>query len=163
MDEIDNKLYENKYKYKDKIKNDDIYGDQVKSEADLDVDIENELQQHITEEFIEMVKKWVATDDKIRELNKEKRKITKERKEIQSGIIDYMETTSLDMFEITGGKLKKNVTKSRGSLSQKFIQNSLVKVFGGDMEKANKATKFIMDSRPITKKVNLKRSFNKKK
>lgn len=124
--------------------------------------IEKEIEQHIAEEFIEMVREWVDKDDDIKKKRAELKEITDEKKQLEQFILDYMEDNNLDMFEISDGKLRKNISKTKAALKHDLIQESLTKVFN-NTEKAFNTTKLILDNRPVTERIRLKRTYNRKK
>jgi hypothetical protein len=126
--------------------------------------VEEELQKKITEEFKQSVIEWVKKDDTIRNLNNEMKQIKIEKKELEQNILNFMEETEIDVFEIGDGKLRKSVSKTKGALKQEIIQNSLMHIFK-NTHQASSTTKFILDNRPIKETTRLKRTYkrNKKK
>ena len=121
-------------------------------------DSENgEVPKEVTEEFVEVVKNWVKIDDEIRKKNLEVKELKDERKEFEAFIIEYMDKINENVINISDGKLRKNKSASKGSLKQDSIQNALLDITQ-DNSKAMQMTKYIMDSRPIVERVNLKRT-----
>jgi hypothetical protein len=121
-------------------------------------DSENgEVPKEVTEEFVEVVKNWVKIDDEIRKKNIEVKELKDERKEFEAFIIEYMDKINENVINISDGKLRKNKSASKGSLKQDSIQNALLDITQ-DNSKAMQMTKYIMDSRPIVERVNLKRT-----
>lgn len=123
--------------------------------------IGNQIQEEILIEFKENVKNWVNIDDTIREKNEELKKLKKEKKGLESSILDSMEILDYPICGINGGKLRKTVSKTRGALKQTLIRDTLTKVFN-DIHKANITTQMILDNRPVIEKKKLKRTFNRK-
>tara|TARA_X000000950_G_C13909518_1_gene658401 strand:- start:2550 stop:2957 length:408 start_codon:yes stop_codon:yes gene_type:complete len=122
------------------------------------VDSENgEIPKEVTEEFVEVVKNWVKIDDEIRKKNQEVKELKDERKEFEMFIIEYMDKINENVINISDGKLRKNKSASKGSLKQDSIQNALLDITQ-DSSKAMQMTKYIMDSRPVVERVNLKRT-----
>ena len=126
------------------------------------IDIEEEIKKHITDEFKQMVANWINKDDEINELNKELKILKDDKKELETEILNYMEQIELGTLDIGDGKLRKSVSKTKGALKHDIIQDSLVKIFK-DVQKAHNTTKFILDNRPITERVRLKRTHCRKK
>lgn len=118
--------------------------------------------EQITTTFIELVRDWVEKDDLIKVKRNELKELTDEKKQLETFILDYMDNNNLPLFDISDGKLRRNVSKTKGGLKPELVQECLIKVLN-NREKANTTTKFIMDSRPITERVTLKRTFNRKK
>jgi predicted nucleic acid-binding Zn-ribbon protein len=129
---------------------------------DDNVSIEEEIKKHITEEFKKMVADWIDRDDEIKEINKELKDLKEEKKQLENSILDYMEQIQLGTLDIGNGKLRRSVSKTKSALKHEIIQNSLVKVFK-DVQKAHHTTKFILDNRPITERVRLKRTYRRAK
>lgn len=126
------------------------------------IDIEEEIKKHITDEFKQMVANWIDKDDEINEINKELKILKDDKKELETEILNYMEQIELGTLDIGDGKLRKSVSKTKGALKHDIIQDSLVKIFK-DVQKAHNTTKFILDNRPITERVRLKRTHCRKK
>ena len=65
-------------------------------------------------------------------------------------------------INITGGKLRKNKSKTKTGLKPELIQSAIYDLTK-DSAKAVQMTKYIMDKRPVVERVNLKRTLNRKK
>ena len=124
-------------------------------------DEEKEKQKQITEEFVEMVKNWVKVDDLAREYKNKIKELTQEKKDYEEFILEYMDKIDEKVIDITGGKIRRNKSSSRGALKQEMIQSALYDVMK-DSNKAIEITKFILEKRPVTERVNLKRTSNRK-
>ena len=124
-----------------------------KSDSDSDV-------PEITEEFKEHVKQWVTIDDKIREHRAITKALTKEKKSYEQNILDYLESIKVKSIDITGGHLRRNVSKTKQPIKKQLIENALFSLTKSK-EKSITMTKYIMDSRPVKERVNLKRTKNR--
>ena len=122
---------------------------------------ENQDQIKITDEFKNSVVNWVSIDDKIKELNSKIKELKEEKKEDEVVIIEYLEKYNQDMIDITGGKLKKNVTKTQTPLKKDLISSALNELIN-DSHKAEEMTDFIFSKRQTKEKINLRRMKNKK-
>lgn len=118
---------------------------------------DGQVPKEVTEEFVEVVKNWVKIDDEIRKKNQEVKELKDERKEFETFILEYMDKINENVINISDGKLRKNKSSSKGSLKQDSIQNALLDITH-DSSKAMQMTKYIMDSRPVVERVNLKRT-----
>lgn len=128
-----------------------------------DNDDYDEEQQKITEEFVEVVKNWVKSDDEIREYNERIKDLKNERKEYETYILEYMDTINENVINITGGKIRKNKSQTKTPLKEESIKSALFEITK-DNEKSIEMTKFIMNNRPSVERVNLKRTrFRKSK
>ena len=123
---------------------------------------ENEDTKNVTEEFVEIVKTWVKIDDEIRDKTKQIKELKDDRKEYETFILNYMEKIDENVINISDGKLRKNKSTTKGGLKQEIIQNALLDMTQ-DSNKAVQMTKYIMEKRPITERVNLKRTKNRGK
>ncbi len=123
-------------------------------------DDEGKVPEEITEEFVEVVKSWVSIDDEIRKKLIEIKELKDERKEFETFILEYMDKINESVIDISDGKLRKNKSNTKGGLKQESIQTALLDITK-DTNKAMEMTKYIMDNRPITERVNLKRTKNR--
>ena len=131
---------------------------QTKKEKNLDLDdSDSEEEIELDEDFINWITKWVELDDKSRIIKKELRNFGKEKKEIETNILQYMEQLDDPVIAISDGKLKKNVSKTKGALKHETIQNALI-ALTKDTKQAYEITQFILSNRPVVERVNLKRT-----
>jgi hypothetical protein len=121
-----------------------------------------EAPQQVSKEFRNKVLDWVSIDDKIRELRAKTKELTNEKKQHEEFIISYMTEIDEKCLNIRDGKLRKNVSKTKGPLKKALIQQALVDCTG-DAIKAKAMTEHIINSRPIVERINLKRTRNRKK
>ena len=122
---------------------------------------ESELKD-ITEEFVEVVKSWVKLDDEIKKRNEEIKDFKTEKKEYEIFILEYMDKINESVINISDGKLRRNKSSTKPPLKQEFIQNALLDITK-DSVKAMEITKYILDNRPTTERINLKRTRNRVK
>lgn len=134
-----------------------------KSDSDSDNDDDNEnggVSQEITEEFVEVVKSWVTIDNEIRDKMAKIKELKDERKEFEVFILEYMDKINESVISISDGKLRRNKSSTKAGLKQETIQSALLDITQ-DQSKALEMTKYILDSRPMTERVNLKRTKNR--
>jgi|SaaInlStandDraft_6_1057023.scaffolds.fasta_scaffold117778_2 hypothetical protein len=123
-------------------------------------DDEEQIAEEITEEFVEVVKSWVTIDDEIRKKLIEIKELKDERKEFETFILEYMGKINESVIDISDGKLRKNKSNTKAGLKQESIQSALLDITQ-DTSKAMEMTKYIMDNRPTTERINLKRTKNR--
>jgi hypothetical protein len=123
-------------------------------------DDEEKIAEEITEEFVEVVKSWVSIDDEIRKKLIEIKELKDERKEFETFILEYMGKINESVIDISDGKLRKNKSNTKAGLKQESIQSALLDITQ-DTSKAMEMTKYIMDNRPTTERINLKRTKNR--
>lgn len=118
---------------------------------------ENEIEQ-----FKELVIEWVKLDDIIRLKNAELKEIKNDKKSIEEYILECMNKLDEGVIDISDGKLRLNKTKSKSGLKQNIIQEALTELTK-DNTQAQAMTQYILDKRPVVERMNLKRTFNRKK
>ena len=75
----------------------------------------------VTKEFRNKVIRWIEIDDSIRELRAKTKELTTEKKQFEEYIINYMDQIEEKCFNIKDGKLRKNVSKTKGPLKNKLF------------------------------------------
>ena len=123
-------------------------------------DEEAQIPEEVTEEFVEVVKSWVTIDDDIRKKMAEIKELKDERKEFEVFILEYMDKVNENVIDISDGKLRRNKSNTKGGLKQEMIQTALLDMTQ-NTSKAMEMTKYIMDNRPTTERINLKRTKNR--
>jgi hypothetical protein len=129
-----------------------------------DSDVQEDVQQKVTKTFRKNVLKWVELDDsvralkaKIKEINEKVKEINHEKEQFEEPIITFLSQVNEDAVMLKdGGKLSKNISKQKAPLKKEFIHKALIELVN-DSTKAMQMTEHIINSRPVTEKVNLKR------
>jgi hypothetical protein len=113
-------------------------------------------------ELTEMVKKYTEADNVARNLKKEALKHNKIMKDMNDKILVHLEKMGENHINIEDGKLIKNKYKSKGSLSQDMIEESLKENFK-DPKIIAKIMESIEDKKIKNEKtrIQLKRTFKK--
>lgn len=125
-----------------------------------DSESDNEAQQKVTQEFKNKVLKWVSLDDDLRKIKAKSREITKEKKQYEDYILNFLESVDEKVVEISDGKLRRNVSKTKAPLKKANIMAALTQITN-DPLKAKEMTEHIINSRPDVERVNLKRTKNR--
>jgi len=125
-------------------------------------EISKENNKEISKEFQEQVQLWVKIDDSLRDFKNKSRELTQEKKEIEEYILSYLDEIGEKSIGITNGNLRKNISKSKAPLKKENIYNT-IKDLTKDEVKASTITNQIFENRPLTERVNLKRTNNKNK
>jgi precorrin-3B methylase len=116
----------------------------------------------ISDKFKNNIKEWVSIDDQIRDLQKQIKLFKQVKKEKEEFILEYLTNINENQIQISDGKLIKNVSKTKAPLKNEMITDTLIEVLKDDKE-AFKITEMIMLKRPMTERINLKRTHNHKK
>ncbi len=129
-----------------------------------DSENQEDVQQKVTKQFRKNVLKWVELDDsvralkaKVKEINERVKELNTEKEQFEEPIITFLSQVNEDAVQLKdGGKLSKNVSKQKAPLKKEVIHKALVELVN-DPNKALTMTEHIINSRPVTEKVNLKR------
>ena len=114
------------------------------------------------EDLVHYVKNWLDIENNIKTMQKSIKEKRKEKKEITENLLEIMKQNEIDCFDITDGKLIYTKNKVKSSLSKKHLLASLAMYFKDDEQKAKDITGFILDSRKVTVKENIKHKIKKK-
>lgn len=116
----------------------------------------------ISDKFKNNIKEWVSIDDQIKDLQKQIKLFKQAKKDKEEFILEYLTNINENQIQISDGKLIKNVSKTKAPLKNEMITDTLIEVLKDDKE-AFKITEMIMLKRPMTERINLKRTHNHKK
>jgi len=126
-------------------------------------DSENKKEKKkVSPEFVDNVKKYLAVDDKIRELRDQNKKLIQDKKEKEEFILNYLQQVDEKMIDVPDGKLRRNVSKTQAPLKKETIHKALTDIMG-DATKALDITDKIIKSRAIVERVTLKRTKHREK
>ncbi len=135
-----------------------------------DSENQEDVQQKVTKQFRKNVLKWVELDDsiralksKVKEINERVKEINAEKEQFEEPIITFLSQVNEDAIQLKdGGKLSKNISKQKAPLKKEVIHKALVELVN-DPNKALTMTEHIINSRPVTEKINLKRCILREK
>ena len=115
------------------------------------------------ETIINNVKSWLTIDEEIKNMQKEIRNKKKEKKVITENLVEIMKYNEIDCFDINDGKLVYTKNKVKQALSKKHLLTALSTYFQNDGSKAKELTTFILDSRQVKIKENIRHKIKKNK
>ena len=121
---------------------------------------EQENKKTVSPEFVNIVKKYLEVDDKIKENRELNKKLTADKKEKEDFILNYLQSIEESVIDVRDGKLRRNISKTQAPLKKEMIQKTLTEIVG-DAIKAQAMTDQIVKSRPMVERVTLKRTKNK--
>lgn len=121
---------------------------------------DDDVQNKVTNEFKKKVLKWLDIDDEIRAMAAKKKELENEKKQYQEYILNFLENVGEKEIATRDGKLRRNVSKTKGPLNKAHIQKAIDEVIK-DKTKSNTITEHIINSRPMVDRVNLKRTKNR--
>lgn len=120
----------------------------------------NTEKKEISQEFTKKVVGWVKLDNQIRELRAKSKEITAEKKELEEWILNYLDKIGEKTISIGDGNLRRNVSKTKAPIKKENIY-STIKDLTKDENKASLITQQIFENRPMTERINLKRTKNR--
>ncbi|ADO67259.1 hypothetical protein crov226 [Cafeteria roenbergensis virus] len=120
----------------------------------------SEKQKEVSKEFTIKVVEWVKMDNALRELRAKSKEITDEKKDLEGWILSYLDQIGEKTISIGDGNLRKNVSKTKAPLKKETI-HSTIKDITKDDAKASLITQQIFENRPMTERINLKRTKNR--
>jgi len=127
---------------------------------------EEEIEETFTddnEDFLEFktnVKSWITLDDDILTLKKAIKERNKNKIELTTKIMDYMDKFKINDLNTDNGKLKFTKTSYTKPLNKQYLVSKLGDFFK-DFTKGEKAALFILNNRDKEEKFKLRRVLNK--
>jgi CxxC motif-containing protein len=106
----------------------------------------------LNKELIDLIKKWIKTDNEMRTLKQEVANRKKTKDKLSSELLTIMKSKDIDSFNINSGKIEYVQRKTKKPISKKLLQTILSKYYKGDTNKANELNDFILDNREETSK-----------
>lgn len=116
-----------------------------------------ESKLEIPKEFKENVIKYVKIDDFIRKKQEELMELKQKKKPCEEYILKYLDTIEENVIEISDGKLRKNKSETKASLSQDIIKKAICEKVK-DPTIVEDIMKMMEDLRPLNTHVNIKRT-----
>ena len=113
------------------------------------------------EQLLDSVKSWINIDNEIRQLQSAIKERRKQKKELTENLVNTMKQNDIDVFNIPDGELIYTKTRSKTPLSKKHLLLSLSEYFKDNKDMVDQLGKFILDSRKIKEKENIKRKIKK--
>lgn len=113
------------------------------------------------DKLLNNVKDWISIDNEIRQLQKAIKDRRKQKKELTENLVLTMKQNDIDVFNIPDGELLYTRTRTKCPLSKKHLLASLTQYFKNDQVTIDRLSKFILESREIKEKENIKRKIKK--
>lgn len=121
---------------------------------------ELEQKKEVSNDFTKKVVEWVKLDDRLRDLRAKSKEITGEKKELEEWILTYLDKIGEKSISIGDGNLRKNISKTKAPLKKENI-HATIRDLTKDENKASLITQQIFENRPLTERINLKRTKNR--
>jgi len=107
------------------------------------------------------IKSWLTLDNEIKNLQRLIKEKRKEKKMYTQALVNIMKQNEIDAFDINDGKLLYTSSKTKVPLSKKHLIESVSKFFDNDENTTKKLCEFILNTRELKTKENIKRKFKK--
>ena len=108
-------------------------------------------------ELINTVKDWLSLDNEIKQLQKEVNVRKKKKKDMTESLVDMMKSREIDVMSLSKEQLIRTEKKVKAPLSKKHLLTCLLDYFKEDKETIENLGSFIMESRPVKIKENIRR------
>jgi hypothetical protein len=133
----------------------------------METNTENNIRKETTnqtatkEELINNIREWIKIDNEILKLKTESKVLVAKKKGLTDSLVRIMKGNSIDCFDINGGALLYKQTKSKKTISGKFLLAELQKYYKDHPELATELTKHLLENREEVIKDEIKRKINK--
>jgi len=133
----------------------------------METNTENTVRKETTnqtatkEELINNIREWIKIDNELLKLKTETKVMVAKKKGLTDSLVRIMKGNSIDCFDINGGALLYKQTKSKKTISGKFLLAQLQKYYKDQPELATELTKHLLENREEVVKDEIKRKINK--
>ena len=113
------------------------------------------------EELVTIIKEWIETDDKVKELQAILKDYKTKKKTLTMSLLGIMKNNEIDCFDINGGSLVYKKNKVKKPINAKTLMSTLKNYFASNPVQAEEVTKFVMENREEQVKETIKRKIDK--
>ena len=111
--------------------------------------------------LVENVKGWLTIDNDIKKLQKAIKAKRQEKKDLTDNLMNIMKQRDIDCMNTAQGQLIKTTNKVKAPLSKKHLIKAMQDYFKDDGEKVQELCNFILNSRDVKIKENIRRKMPK--
>jgi len=113
------------------------------------------------EELVHNIREWIKIDNDLLKLKNEVKQKNTKKKELTEALVKVMKTNAIDCFDVNGGALVYKKTKTKKSISGKFLVEELQKYYKEQPEVGKEIAQYLLDNRPEVFKEDIKRKIDK--
>ena len=109
----------------------------------------------MNENNIIIIKKWLNLESNINEYSNKLRELRKEKRNLNSEVVEIMKTLNIDCFDCNSGQIIYSTNKVKKALNKKSLHKILNSYFlqsSYSLEEVDKLTNFINENREIQTK-----------
>jgi hypothetical protein len=114
------------------------------------------------EVLVQNLREWMGLETEIIQLRNKMKDIRIKKKNITENLVQFMKSKDIDCFDTNDGKIIYTQNKIKKPITGDLLLTTLLKYFKDDEQEANELHKFIMESRAINLKDNLRLKPEKK-
>jgi hypothetical protein len=96
-----------------------------------------------------LIKEWMTTEDELRTLSAEVREKRKRVTLVRQMILKIMKGGKIGRLNIAAGAVTTRTKKTKGTMSKKYITETLTGFFNGDAVKAAACAAYLEEHRPL--------------
>jgi hypothetical protein len=111
--------------------------------------------------LVDIVRKWIDTDNKIKNLNKMNRELRTEKKRLNSEMIHIMKEKNIDIFDLKDGQIRYKKETKKEPLSSSRLLSILAKHPQLGEEQAISLRDYVIENREETVKESIVRKIKK--
>lgn len=121
--------------------------------------MQTELPQNLNhkKELIENIREWIKLDGEISKMKSDMKQKNAKKKELTENLVKVMKNNSIDCFDVNGGALIYKQTKTKKSISGKFLLEELQKYYKDQPELGKEIAQYVLDNRPEVVKEEIRR------
>ena len=101
------------------------------------------MNDNVKQKLRENTNKWIELDTLVSKLKVRIKQLEREKTMLSDNIIEVMEEFDIADLNISNQQIKYRVTKSKQSISKKFLLENLTAFYNGNLEKAIAMTDFL--------------------
>lgn len=104
------------------------------------------------DDVVNCIKRWKSADQELKVLQREVKARREQKKEAAAALVSIMSENDIDCFDTSDGKIIRTQNKSKAPLSKKHLMKCLGDYFSDTEIDPDKLGNFILDSRAVKTK-----------